>query len=318
MNQQFEEEKIKKQNQKAFLANQRQEDYQNYLNQKSMNKKGGKFVQPENVNNGSAGKNYPEEMNYSRGQNLPQINLPEENFVPRENNNNNPYRQGENSNMFNEPYMNQNQQSPQYESNMDNMNLNLNNQQYDNHNQQNDNNYQVDNLKSISPMNQNNYNQNNMNNNFTPSHQSTSNMNNNFTPSHQSVSNNQGNIQYPPQLSELHLSERTRKYEQQQAYKNYLDSQVSTRTTRSQSSARAYENKVMVLPPKKNNDPKVNPFSNKNYEFGSSNLGHNPILNPTNNYGYNRYLTGNGGNPNQNYKQPSSDKFQRAANNIIG
>jgi len=60
--------------------------------------------------------------------------------------------------------------------------------------------------------------------------------------------------------------------------------------------------------PAKKNELKINPFSNKNYEFGSSALGHNPILNPTNNYGYNKYIT-NGA---------QSNKFQRAANSILG
>jgi len=139
------------------------------------------------------------------------------------------------------------------------------------------------------------------------------NISNNYTPNNQTANNNPK--YYTQQnMTDHHLSERTKKFEQQQAYKNYLDSQVSTRSNRSQSSTRPYENKGLL--PKKNNELKANPFSNKNYEFGSSALSTNPILNPTNNYGYNRYITNNTNV--QSYKQPSTDKFQRAANNIIG
>jgi len=127
------------------------------------------------------------------------------------------------------------------------------------------------------------------------------NANDNINLANQPSKNNYNN-----NMSDYQHSERTRKFEQQQTYKNYLDAQVSTRTTRSQSSARAYENRVML--PKKNVEPKINPFSNKNYEFGLSALGHNPILNPTNNYGYNKYISS--GTP--------SNKFQMVANNIIG
>jgi len=267
MNQQFEEEKTKKQNQKTFLINQRLEEYQSYQNHKNSNKK-GKFVQQGQENmNGVNGNDYQEEVN-NNSKNLPQMNhLPQLNLPIDDNNhmhvpNSGSFRQNENYNTYNnvDPY----QQSQQYDNNT-NINSNINN-----------------------------FNNNpNINNNFTPSNQSTNN----------NVSLNNNN--YAPNMSDYHLSERTKKFEQQQAYKNYLDSQVSTRSNRSQSSTRPYENKNLL--PKKNNELKANPFSNKNYEFGSSALDHNPILNPTNNYGYNRYIT----NSNQG-------KFQRAANNIIG
>ena len=57
----------------------------------------------------------------------------------------------------------------------------------------------------------------------------------------------------------------------------------------------------------------------RNYE---SNLNHNPILNPMNNYGYNKYITPSQINYNnqgvQSLKLPTSEKLKRAANNIIG
>jgi len=37
-----------------------------------------------------------------------------------------------------------------------------------------------------------------------------------------------------------------------------------------------------------------------------------------NNYGYNKYITPGVCQPQQNHKTPTSDKLQRAANNIIG
>jgi len=104
---------------------------------------------------------------------------------------------------------------------------------------------------------------------------------------------------------------RNRKYEKQAIYKNYLDSQISNR---SQSLGKNYEYKYIS---KKNTEISSNPFSSKNYEFGKSNLNHNPILNPSNNYGYNRYIGKDLSNTEQTLKM-TSDKFKRAANNIIG
>jgi len=104
---------------------------------------------------------------------------------------------------------------------------------------------------------------------------------------------------------------RNQKYEKQALYKNYLDSQI---TNRSQSQGKNYDYKYL---PKKNSEIASNPFSSKNYEFGKSNLNHNPILNPSNNYGYNRYIAKDLSNTEQNFKM-TSDKFKRAANNIIG
>jgi hypothetical protein len=40
--------------------------------------------------------------------------------------------------------------------------------------------------------------------------------------------------------------------------------------------------------------------NNKNYEIGGSSLNHNPILNPTNNFSYNKYLMNNIQNSNYN------------------
>ena len=44
----------------------------------------------------------------------------------------------------------------------------------------------------------------------------------------------------------------------------------------------------------KNRFVEVNPYCVKNYDLGKSNLDNNPILNPMFNYGYNKYLFGQG------------------------
>jgi len=276
MNQQFEDDRSKKQNQKTMLVNQRMEEYQNYMNVKSNNKKGN-FSRHENVNDFNGN----QEDNHNNLPHIP-IQANEENLNQI---NHNSYKSAENINQdhYNsvDPYQN-----------VENYNSNIYaNQTYENSNV---NNY------STNPYPDNNTNINN-NNNYIP------NINNNYPSNNQSNPHKDSGSHNPQlTLTDYNASMKNRKYEQQQAYKNYLDSQVTTnRSNRSQSSARAYENN-RVIPQKKSNEPKVNPFSSKNYEFGSSALGHNPILNPTNNYGYNKYITSNNG------------KFQRAASNIIG
>ena len=47
----------------------------------------------------------------------------------------------------------------------------------------------------------------------------------------------------------------------------------------------------------KNKFVEVNPYCVKNYDLGKSNLEINPILNPMFNYGYNKYLFNQKGNP---------------------
>jgi len=269
------------------------EEYQNYMNVKGSGKKGN-FVRPESLNDFNG--------NQEENHNLPHIPHGNEETPT----NNNSYKSVENNyqNHYNsvdpnvENYNNHMYGNPQYESNSNanpNSNPNINNY--------NPSPYPDNNANT----NNNNYIPNVNNNNYIPS--------NNYSSNNQSNTNNQNqnenNSFHNPQLTltDYNTSMKNRKHEQQQAYKNYLDSQVSNRSNRSQSSA------SRVIPQKKNNEPKANPFSNKNYEFGSSNLGHNPILNPTNNYGYNKYITSNNGS---NNGPKLTDKFQRAANNILG
>jgi len=279
LNQQFEEEKTKKQNQKTFLSNQRMEEYQSYLNSKPSSKKGfsnGNFVKPviENVNK--------EEFQNNDGSNhLPEIHSGEYSSA-------NPFE-----NHYNADAYQNHIQDNQFREN----NINSGNNTYQQHSFDNN------------PNNNDNYYNPNINNDFTANNANIPPINNNLQVPNQRDQNNSSQQNYTPnfQLTDYNTNMRTRKYEQQQAYRNFLDTQVSTRSNRSQSSAKSHENS-RVIPLRKNNEPKVNPFSNKNYEFGGSALGHNPILNPTNDYAYNKYMTsGNGQN-----------RFQRAANNIIG
>ena len=95
-------------------------------------------------------------------------------------------------------------------------------------------------------------------------------------------------------------------------YKNFLDMQVNEQIPIKLSKENFYQNNnkedniyfrnsnLYDLMPQystinKNRFVEVNPYCIKNYDLGKSNLENNPILNPMFNYGYNKYLFGQGG-----------------------
>jgi hypothetical protein len=56
--------------------------------------------------------------------------------------------------------------------------------------------------------------------------------------------------------------------------------------------------------------------NNKNYEIGGSSLNHNPILNPTNNFSYNKYLMNNFHNPPNSSEIASPNNYQNNNQNF--
>jgi hypothetical protein len=310
-NLQDQEDRLKKQNAKSNFVNQRMEEYQNFLTNKQGNKNKNKYPQIGMNVAGQENKNPNVFVNDLTPNNLNlESNSPQQMYGREENQE--PLRYGDISepNSYRDiprkeetlkqteyPSINNNYDKPYNTIDVGSNLPNLNN-----------NNYSSNNYASNNNSNYINNNNNNLNSNNTNNYSNNTNPNPNPNP-------NPNNNYYNPQLSDQDLANRSKKFEQQLQYKNFLDSQVSTnRSNRSQSSAKVYENRHI---PKRNNEPSINPFSTKNYEFGSSNLNVNPILNPMNNYGYNKYITPSH-NQGQSFKLPSSDKLKRAANNIIG
>jgi len=100
--------------------------------------------------------------------------------------------------------------------------------------------------------------------------------------------------------------------EQQNIYRNMLDGQKLEKINS------PIANSMSNVPPEehyyqyKNNSIPIAPFSEKKYEFGGTQLDHNPILNPVPYYKNNKYLYKEGAN-----NSPSSS-LRFVGNNIIG
>ena len=113
-------------------------------------------------------------------------------------------------------------------------------------------------------------------------------------------------------LSQLKQEEKYYENEKKKLYKNFLDMQINEQIPIKLSKENFYQNNnkedniyfrnsnLYDLMPQystinKNRFVEVNPYCIKNYDLGKSNLENNPILNPMFNYGYNKYLFGQGG-----------------------
>ena len=112
-------------------------------------------------------------------------------------------------------------------------------------------------------------------------------------------------------LSQLKQEEKYYENEKKKLYKNFLDMQVNEQIPIKLSKENYYQNDKNntqntfhnsnlydTIPQystiNKSRFVEVNPYSLKNYDLGKSNLENNPILNPMFNYGYNKYLFGQG------------------------
>ena len=119
-------------------------------------------------------------------------------------------------------------------------------------------------------------------------------------------------IKESQRLSQLKQEEKFYENEKKKLYKNFLDMQVNEQIPIKLSKENFYQNNnkedniyfrnsnLYELMPQysainKNRFVEVNPYCIKNYDLGKSNLENNPILNPMFNYGYNKYLFGQGG-----------------------
>ena len=119
-------------------------------------------------------------------------------------------------------------------------------------------------------------------------------------------------IKESQRLSQLKQEEKFYENEKKKLYKNFLDMQVNEQIPIKLSKENFYQNNnkedniyfrnsnLYDLMPQysainKNRFVEVNPYCIKNYDLGKSNLENNPILNPMFNYGYNKYLFGQGG-----------------------
>jgi hypothetical protein len=112
-------------------------------------------------------------------------------------------------------------------------------------------------------------------------------------------------------LSQLKQEEKYYENEKKKLYRNFLDMQVNEQIPIKLSKENYYQNNMdnsnnsfhnsnlyETIPQystiNKNRFVEVNPYCVKNYDLGKSNLDNNPILNPMFNYGYNKYLFGQG------------------------
>ena len=119
-------------------------------------------------------------------------------------------------------------------------------------------------------------------------------------------------IKESQRLSQLKQEEKFYENEKKKLYKNFLDMQVNEQIPIKLSKENFYQNNIKedniyfrnsnlydLMPQystiNKNRFVEVNPYCIKNYDLGKSNLENNPILNPMFNYGYNKYLFGQGG-----------------------
>ena len=119
-------------------------------------------------------------------------------------------------------------------------------------------------------------------------------------------------IKESQRLTQLKQEEKFYENEKKKLYKNFLDMQVNEQIPIKLSKENFYQNNnkedniyfrnsnLYDLMPQystinKNRFVEVNPYCIKNYDLGKSNLENNPILNPMFNYGYNKYLFGQGG-----------------------
>ena len=119
-------------------------------------------------------------------------------------------------------------------------------------------------------------------------------------------------IKESQRLSQLKQEEKFYENEKKKLYKNFLDMQVNEQIPIKLSKENYYQNNIKedniyfrnsnlydLMPQystiNKNRFVEVNPYCIKNYDLGKSNLENNPILNPMFNYGYNKYLFGQGG-----------------------
>ena len=113
-------------------------------------------------------------------------------------------------------------------------------------------------------------------------------------------------------LTQLKQEEKYYENEKKKLYRNFLDIQVNEQIPIKLSKENYYQNDINnsknsfhnsnlyeTIPQystiNKNKFVEVNPYCVKNYDLGKSNLDNNPILNPMFNYGYNKYLFGQGG-----------------------
>ena len=112
-------------------------------------------------------------------------------------------------------------------------------------------------------------------------------------------------------LSQLKQEEKYYENEKKKLYRNFLDMQINEQIPIKLSKENYYKNNMdnpnnsfhnsnlyETIPQystiNKNGFVEVNPYCVKNYDLGKSNLDNNPILNPMFNYGYNKYLFGQG------------------------
>ena len=112
-------------------------------------------------------------------------------------------------------------------------------------------------------------------------------------------------------LSQLKQEEKYYENEKKKLYRNFLDMQVNEQIPIKLSKENYYQNNMdnsnnsfhnsnlyetisQYSTINKNRFVEVNPYCVKNYDLGKSNLDNNPILNPMFNYGYNKYLFGQG------------------------
>ena len=119
-------------------------------------------------------------------------------------------------------------------------------------------------------------------------------------------------IKESQRLTQLKQEEKFYENEKKKLYKNFLDMQVNEQIPIKLSKENFYQNNnkedniyfrnsnLYDLMPQystinNNRFVEVNPYCIKNYDLGKSNLENNPILNPMFNYGYNKYLFGQGG-----------------------
>ena len=84
-----------------------------------------------------------------------------------------------------------------------------------------------------------------------------------------------------------HILRDEKKY-RQHFYKDLLDSQYKEAQQKNMN--RYGTNDILIIENKRKRFLAENPFTPKKYDFGKSSLLHNPILNPENNLGYNKYL----------------------------
>ena len=112
-------------------------------------------------------------------------------------------------------------------------------------------------------------------------------------------------------LSQLKQEEKYYENEKKKLYKNFLDMQINEQIPIKLSKENYFQNNINEQPNSfqnsqlydtipqystinKNRFVEVNPYCVKNYDLGKSNLDNNPILNPMFNYGYHKYLFGQG------------------------